>query len=97
MLKAELRLQQQELVFWTDSTSLLTYIQDEDKCFHMFVANRVSAIRGATRTSQWWHVSFKENPANDASRQQVIHHDNRWIQGPKSLCKPEGDWPANVV
>lgn len=46
MLKAELELELSQSVFWTDSTSVLKYIGNEDKRFHMFVANRVSAIRG---------------------------------------------------
>ncbi len=68
MLKKELRLQLQELVFWTDSTSVLKYVMNEDKRFHTFVANRVSIIREATKTSPWLYVGTKENPADDASR-----------------------------
>lgn len=29
-----------------------------------------------------------------------LHHfikTNRWIEGPKFLCKPEEDWPENIV
>ncbi len=62
MLKKELRLQLQESVFWTDSTSVLKYVMNEDKRFHTFVANRVSIIREATKTSQWRYVGTKENP-----------------------------------
>ncbi|XP_041920573.1 uncharacterized protein LOC121684581 [Alosa sapidissima] len=63
MLKTELRLPLQESVFWTDSTSVLKDIMNEDKRFHTFVANRVSAIRAATKTSQWRYVNTKENPS----------------------------------
>ncbi len=100
MLKAELRLQLQESVFWTDSTSVLKYIMNEDKRFHTFVANRIATIRGATRTTQWRYVSSKENPADLASRGVRVEdfiQEKRWIEGPKFLCGPEKDWPANLV
>ena len=100
MLKAELKLQLQESVFWTDSTSVLKYIMNEDKRFHTFVANRISTIRGATRTAQWRYVSSKENPADVASRGMTVGdfiHDHRWIEGPMFLYEPEEDWSANMV
>ncbi|XP_042586291.1 uncharacterized protein LOC122138292 [Cyprinus carpio] len=100
MLKKELRLQLQESVFWTDSTSVLKYVMNEDKRFHTFVANRVSIIREATETSQWRYVGTKENPADYASRGRRAGDfikNNRWIEGPKFLYKPEEDWPVNMV
>lgn len=68
MLRAELQLQLEDSVFWTDSTSVLKYIKNEDKRFHTFVGNRISTIRDATNMSQWRHVSSKMNPADGASR-----------------------------
>lgn len=100
MLKAELRLQLQQSIFWTDSTSVLKYIKNEDKRFHTFVANRVSTIRGATKTSQWRYISSKENPADEASRGVRVGdfiHGRRWIEGPSFLSEPEANWTTNVV
>lgn len=53
MLRAELQIPLQESVFWTDITSVLKYIKNEDKRFHTFVANSVTTIREATTTSKW--------------------------------------------
>lgn len=50
MLRSELQIPLQESVFWTDSTSVLKHIKNEDKRFHTFVANRVTTIREATTT-----------------------------------------------
>ncbi|XDV39580.1 hypothetical protein PO909_008806 [Leuciscus waleckii] len=97
---AELRFQLQQSIFWTDSTSVLNYIKNEDKRFHTFVANRVSTIRGATETSQWRYISSKENPADEASRGVRVGdfiHGRRWIEGPGFLCKPESNWTTNMV
>ncbi|KAI7802084.1 hypothetical protein IRJ41_024663 [Triplophysa rosa] len=100
MLKKELRLQLQESVFWTDSTSVLRYVMNEDKRFYTFVANRVSIIREVTKTAQWRYVSSKENPADDASRGRRAGDfikNNLWIEGPKFLWKPQEVWSKNIV
>ena len=45
-IKRELELPLTEpSVFWTDSTSVLRYVNNEDKRFHTFVANRIAIIR----------------------------------------------------
>jgi len=47
MLRKELSLQLEESCFWTDSQTVLKYINNETKRFHTFVANRVASIREA--------------------------------------------------
>ena len=44
MLRKELEVPINHSVFWTDSTSVLRYIENEDKRFHMFVSNRLTMI-----------------------------------------------------
>ncbi len=34
LLKAELNFQLEDSVFWTDSTSVLKYLNNDDRCFH---------------------------------------------------------------
>lgn len=68
MLKEELKWAFEHSVFWTDSTSVLKYIKNEDRRFHTFMANRTSTIREASEPWQWRHVGSKDNPADDASR-----------------------------
>lgn len=67
VLKAELVVQE-DSVFWTDSTSVLKYFNNEDRHFHTFVANRISTISETSEPSQWRHVRSKDNPADDASQ-----------------------------
>ncbi|KAK7904466.1 hypothetical protein WMY93_017073 [Mugilogobius chulae] len=100
MLKSELKMELQESVFWTDSTSVLRYIRNEDKRFHTFVANRVSVIRDATEASQWKYIGSKENPADVASRGQKIVDfikNSLWIHGPEYLLSVQEEWPINVM
>lgn len=68
MLGVELQLQVEKSCFWTDSTSVLKYIRNEDRRFQTFVANRISTIRGTTEVSQWRYVNTTQNPADIASR-----------------------------
>ena len=100
MLKAELQLELENSVFWTDSTTVLKYIRNETKRFRTFVANRISVIREATVVSQWRYVDTKQNPADEASRGVTAEYlltRSRWIYGPDFLFKSEREWPINIV
>lgn len=45
MLKHELDMQLEDLLFWTDSMTVLKYIENYAAQYKTFVANRVSLIR----------------------------------------------------
>ena len=68
MMRKELQLPIDASYFCTDSTTVLKYINNEDKRFHTFVANRVAVVRDGSDPSQCRHVETKVNPADDASR-----------------------------
>jgi len=83
-------------LFWTDSTCVLGYVQNKNKRFHTFVANRIAAIHDATSPSQWRYVDTASNPADEASRGLPISESFdhlRWIDGPPFLWQPESTWP----
>jgi hypothetical protein len=52
MCQAELSLPVDETLFWTDSTCVLKYLENEDKRFQTFVANRIAVIREASSLEQ---------------------------------------------
>ena len=84
-------------IYWTDSTTVLKYIRNETKRFHVFVANRVQRIRDETDPIQWRHVDSENNPADDASRGlegNQITKRHRWVRGPDFLWHPESEWPT---
>lgn len=59
--------------FWTDSKVVLSYINNDLRRFHTFVANRVQKIRNSTNPQQWHYVPTNTNPADGASRGRTIH------------------------
>ena len=69
---------------------MLRYIENQDKRFQTFVANRIAAIHNA---SQWNYVNTELNPAENASRGVSADSLERWIQGPESLCQSNENWP----
>lgn len=100
LLKAELDVQVEDSVFWTDSTSVLKYLNNEDRCFHTFVANRISTIRETSEPSHWRYVGSKDNPADDASRGMKVPdflNNRRWLERRTFLWKHEEDWPRTVL
>ena len=56
MARRELELPIDDSIFWSDSTSVLRYIENQDKRFNTFVANRIGTIRDNSSSSQWRHV-----------------------------------------
>lgn len=97
MMRQELNLAIDESTFWTDSTCVLRYIENESRRFQTFVANRVSKIHDASKPSQWRYVSTNLNPADDTSRGLTateILENERWLMGPAFLRKSIEHWPS---
>ncbi|XP_014670064.1 PREDICTED: uncharacterized protein LOC106811056 [Priapulus caudatus] len=96
-LRDELELTIDGSTFWTDSTTVLKYINNEESRFKTFVANRLSLIHEKTQPDQWRYVPGVLNPGDDASRGLDIStfpNDSRWSTGPEFLRKDESHWPA---
>ena len=92
----ELEFKPDDIFYYTDSMTVLRYIANEDKRFHVFVSNRVQTIRDYSAISQWRYVDTKLNPADIASRGlsgQALLECTQWLHGPAFLWKPEKDWP----
>lgn len=100
LLKSELDCRLEDSGFWTDSTSVLKYLNNEDRSFHTFVANRVSIIRETSEPSQWRYVSSKDNLADYASRGMKVSDfmkNAKWMEGPTFLWKGEEYWPDSAL
>ena len=74
--------------FWTDSSVVLSYIRNEARRFHVFVANRVQQIRDHKDPSQWNYICSANNPADLASRgatPKELMDKKMWFNGPDFL------------
>ena len=56
-----------DVIFWTDSLTVLQYIKNRTRRFHRFVATRLEEIHEHTAPNQWNHVPGVLNPADNGS------------------------------
>ncbi|XP_022804737.1 uncharacterized protein LOC111341954 [Stylophora pistillata] len=97
MLRKELDYTQMKEVFWTDSKTVLGYINNYARRFHVFIGNRVQEIRERTSPNQWHYVGTKSNPADIASRgtsAQELIDNTLWGNGPNFLMNYPEDWSS---
>ncbi|XP_072020402.1 uncharacterized protein [Amphiura filiformis] len=100
MLQKELQLKVESTYFWTDSQTVIKYINNDTARFHTFVANRVALIRDGSQPHQWKYVGTSSNPADDCSRGLAVDcflKNRRWTDGPDFLHKAENQWPKTTI
>ncbi|XP_062710710.1 uncharacterized protein LOC134288834 [Aedes albopictus] len=84
-------------VFWTDSTTVISWLRVTPSTWTTFVANRVSKIQHATQNCGWNHIAGLQNPADVISRgclASEIVHNKLWWGGPDWLRKEKEYWPV---
>lgn len=99
MIKQELELVIQDVIYWTDSSTVLKWIRSDAKDFKHFVAHRLGEILELSDVSQWRWVPTKENVADDATRDNQksdLSATSRWFHGPAWLKEEERHWPKEV-
>ena len=99
-IQKELDVMPSQITYWTDSTTVLSYIKSQGTRFHTFVANRVAEIKEVSDPEAWRHVPGRLNVADDCSRglsAQDLLRDSRWINGPDFLSRGEDCWPNQVI
>ena len=81
-----LTIQIQRTFMWTDSTTVLQWLNSLEKQ-PIFVANRVSEILEGTTVDQWHHVATKNNPAEAGTRglSSEALQNSAWLRGPDFL------------
>ena len=80
---------------WTDSSSVLQWLQAAHKKQQVFVANRAAEILENSSMDQWRHVKGVENPADIGTRGMSIEglKESVWLNGPAWLQADEENWP----
>ena len=100
LIRSEFDWKFDNIIFWTDSTTVLQYIYNESRRFHRFVATRLQEIHELTKPDQWRFVPGNLNPADDGSRGlpiEVFKAKCRWLSGPDFLHQSVDQWPCRTI
>ncbi|KAI3373180.1 hypothetical protein L3Q82_006497 [Scortum barcoo] len=85
VLKKELTLHISSVTYWTDSTTVLNWLQSQSCQYKVFVGTRVADIQELTEGCPQRYMKSEENPADGITRgltlSQLLGH-NRWSNGP---------------
>ncbi|KAI7805170.1 hypothetical protein IRJ41_000825 [Triplophysa rosa] len=95
--QAELTLPIQHITLWTDSTTVLTWLNSESCRFKVFVGTRVAEIQDLTEQHTWKFVPSSQNPADDITRGRTLRElgpDSHWHLGPSFLRDSPSSWPV---
>ncbi|KAL0893589.1 hypothetical protein ABMA27_013770 [Loxostege sticticalis] len=92
----EHRWQPHRVVYWTDSRTVLHWINNDRVRYPPYVAHRLNEISELTEPEQWKWVPTRDNVADDATRivNDVKCKDDRWFIGPSFLYENEDSWPS---
>lgn len=97
------------MVLWTDSTTVLTWIQSDSCHCKVFVGARIAEIQEltdsqfldlATDRQSWRYVATSDNPADDLTggkRLQDLTRQSQWACGPSFLQLHQDQWPEQPI
>ncbi|XP_062704047.1 uncharacterized protein LOC134286450 [Aedes albopictus] len=86
--------------FWSDSSTVLSWLRSDHRRYRQFVAYRVSEILDTSRVDEWHYVPSHLNVADDATKWKErlqISNSHRWFSGPDFLYDPPKQWPKQEV
>lgn len=97
-IKNSLRINFDNIFFWTDSTIVLGWLNMEPNKLQTFVRNRIAEIQSTTNNSIWQHVPTNDNPADYLTRGLKCDQVNNWHwwNGPQFLKESESCWPKFI-
>ncbi|XP_065089401.1 uncharacterized protein LOC135710680 [Ochlerotatus camptorhynchus] len=87
-------------VIWSDSSTVLSWIQSDQRKYRQFVAVRISEILDVTNIEEWRWVPTRLNVADEATKwvkEPSFHADCRWFVGPEFLYQEESAWPKRIL
>ncbi|XP_072936553.1 uncharacterized protein [Epargyreus clarus] len=94
-IEEELDIKIAKKTYWSDSSTVLSWIKSDPRTFKPFVAHRLAEIEDTTKPQEWRWVPTAQNPADDATRDvpKDFGSGHRWFNGPSFLAQEEEDWP----
>ncbi|XP_062716205.1 uncharacterized protein LOC134291874 [Aedes albopictus] len=85
----------QKTYFWSDSSTVCSWIKSDTRRYRQFVAFRVDEILNLSCLEEWRWISTKINVADEATKWgkgPSYNIDSRWFQGPEFLYNSEEHW-----
>lgn len=85
-------------VLWSDSRTVISWLQADPRTARQFVAFRVAEVLELTEMSEWRWIPTKENVADEATKWQRrpdLTTSSRWFCGPPFLQLNENYWPTD--
>lgn len=96
----ELTIPISKVFMWSDSTTILQWLQSESCRYKVFVGTRVAEIQSLTNVADWRYVDTSQNPADDLTRGlslAALTQPHRWSSGPAFLHEQPDQWPITPV
>lgn len=83
--------------FWTDSKTVLAWIQSDPRTFKSFVAHRLAEIEDSTTPADWRWVPSALNIADYATKciPDEFNGNHQWFRGPDFITQSQKDWPVD--
>ncbi|XP_062705798.1 uncharacterized protein LOC134287620 [Aedes albopictus] len=89
-------LQVTKRILWTDSRTVLAWLNSDHRKYHQFVGFRVAEILSTTGVDEWRWIPTKSNVADLATKWGTgpdMSGSGVWFYGPEFLRQPENLWP----
>ncbi|XP_055622743.1 uncharacterized protein LOC129766252 [Toxorhynchites rutilus septentrionalis] len=86
----------QQMFYWTDSQTVLSWIKSDQRQYKQFVGFRIGEILSRTKISEWNWVPTKQNIADlltKWSRSPDLSPGSSWFRGPNFLYSVQDSWP----
>ncbi|XP_036327402.1 uncharacterized protein LOC118740010 [Rhagoletis pomonella] len=83
--------------FWTDSRTVLSWINSDLRRYQQFVSYRISEILETTEPFNWHSISTYDNVADEATKWKKVPEvsvETRWFNGPPFLKLEKKYWPV---
>ena len=80
---------------WSDSKTVLQWINSKNRRYKPFVAHRINEILASSNSKSWRWIPTRHNVADDATRWNSnidLSPTARWFTGSAFLKEPEDSW-----
>ena len=93
----ELKIKPTQVVLWSDSMIVLSWLPSEVTIFKSFLGVWVREIQASFEPSVWRYVPSNLNPADDLCRGITVDEmKGRWMNGPPFLRNDPEQWPTET-